>query len=320
YLYQHFCSNNHSIEDLRIQIIEVVDNNSELINREDFWIRVLNTAHPFGLNDSVKGYGSISSGLDPFCTRKHPYFSYVLPRIWRSHGKRKQPKRKGSTTLCRDIISSFNKAEFSVRHLYIRLRSLRKADLKLLYNYIITQSQINAWDPQFQAAILSYVASITKQHKTTNKMENYYLPCHFPNKSIEMTKFYTIFKDKSVQRLLPINHMVDKPKNVKVIYQYCPPISAKVFNHAKTLANVDIHVLSKNLHCCCTTSQFMNAQTGHVLTGNLNIVKNPLLRCLLAKGAKYRDPKPINWNKTNEAIAIALDKYIQYLARKYKKH
>ncbi|MCP4486197.1 MAG: GIY-YIG nuclease family protein, partial [Gammaproteobacteria bacterium] len=47
YLYQHFCSNNHSIEDLRIQIIEVVDNNSELINREDFWIRVLNTAHPF---------------------------------------------------------------------------------------------------------------------------------------------------------------------------------------------------------------------------------------------------------------------------------
>ncbi|MCP4473791.1 MAG: hypothetical protein GY821_04340, partial [Gammaproteobacteria bacterium] len=47
---------------------------------------------------------------------------------------------------------------------------------------------------------------------------------------------------------------------------------------------------------------------------------NPLLRCLLAKGAKYRDPKPINWNKTNEAIAIALDKYIQYLARKYKKH
>src|SRR5262249_55408736 len=90
YVVRHFNSAGHSINDLQIQIIETLAagcNKRDLENREDFWIRVLNTAYPFGLNDKIKGYGSVSLGINPLESNKHPYFCVKLPpRPRHTHG------------------------------------------------------------------------------------------------------------------------------------------------------------------------------------------------------------------------------------------
>ena len=43
-------------------------------------------------------------------------------------------------------------------------------------------------------------------------------------------------------------------------------------------------------------SQFLYAPCGHIVTGDLNIVRNVKLRDLLSKGPKYREPVSYSWH------------------------
>ena len=69
YSYQHF---NSDIDDISIMPIEeVVAKPSDgvtlackRLQREEFWYRELCTVFPYGLNDSVKGVGNVSSTTD----------------------------------------------------------------------------------------------------------------------------------------------------------------------------------------------------------------------------------------------------------------
>ena len=68
YLYQHFCSDGHSEEDISVMPLEEVKLEegecntltSKRLKREDYWYRELGTIYPYGLNDNVKRIGNIS--------------------------------------------------------------------------------------------------------------------------------------------------------------------------------------------------------------------------------------------------------------------
>ena len=66
---EHFASTGHSLEDLQIKLIEQLTpepNESQSSidlrrrNREEFWIRELGTLNPYGLNDKIQPWGSLS--------------------------------------------------------------------------------------------------------------------------------------------------------------------------------------------------------------------------------------------------------------------
>ena len=71
YIYQHFNSDSHTLEDMCIAPIEevVLDHNdtmtlsSKRMQREEYWYRELCTVFPYGLNDNVKGIGNVSSKI-----------------------------------------------------------------------------------------------------------------------------------------------------------------------------------------------------------------------------------------------------------------
>ena len=44
-------------------------------------------------------------------------------------------------------------------------------------------------------------------------------------------------------------------------------------------------------------SIFKNDHYGHVITGNLEIIENTMLRNIFKKGPKYRLPQRINWSE-----------------------
>ena len=68
-LHRHFHQPDHSVDDMRVQILEKVYHSSEnptLLTslrrtRELFWIKELGTAKPYGFNDQIKGVGTLSS-------------------------------------------------------------------------------------------------------------------------------------------------------------------------------------------------------------------------------------------------------------------
>ena len=97
-LHRHFHQPTHSVDDMRVQILEkvyifdkpVLSTSLRRI-RELHWIKELGTAKPYGFNDQIKGVDALSS------TSFEETNIYELfnkhPRRKRSHGKRHYKKK-----------------------------------------------------------------------------------------------------------------------------------------------------------------------------------------------------------------------------------
>jgi hypothetical protein len=102
---RHFASTDHSVRDFSIQIAETADKNHSIVGRELFWIKLLNTAYPYGLNDSIHGYGNVSEGLNPLEKASQPYFS--APSAFRKRKSIHKRRRNGRlVTDAVDIIAN----------------------------------------------------------------------------------------------------------------------------------------------------------------------------------------------------------------------
>ena len=68
-LHRHFHQSDHCVDDMRMQIFDKVYHNSEnptLLTsfrktRQLYWIKKFGTAKPYGLNDQIKGVGTLST-------------------------------------------------------------------------------------------------------------------------------------------------------------------------------------------------------------------------------------------------------------------
>ncbi|MCP3684084.1 MAG: hypothetical protein GY861_15490, partial [bacterium] len=94
YLAMHFRGTDHSLSDFTVLIAEVVAAANNLQKRELFWIKLLNTACPFGLNDNIAAYGNISEGITPLDRTSHPYFSLPCGICNRSKFQKKHRRSK----------------------------------------------------------------------------------------------------------------------------------------------------------------------------------------------------------------------------------
>ena len=109
-LHRHFHQPDHSVDDMRVQILEKVYHSSEnptLLTslrrtRELFWIKELGTAKPYGFNDQIKGVGTLSSIS---CKKTNIYSLFnKQPRRKRSHGKGTTIKELLSQMLLRALL------------------------------------------------------------------------------------------------------------------------------------------------------------------------------------------------------------------------
>jgi hypothetical protein len=96
-----------------------------------------------------------------------------------------------------------------------------------------------------------------------------------------------------------------------------------VFNYTNTLKTIDsIGVLGQALKktCECSQSSFRYAPSGHIVTGNLDVVNNTELKDILKKGTKYRIPTITDRNKIKADFLDSLNRFISQLARRIKIH
>ena len=83
-----------------------------------------------------------------------------------------------------------------------------------------------------------------------------------------------------------------------------------MFNYNQTLRNInldDYHNASSS--CDCKSSTFRCEPHGHVITGDLRIVRDRKLRRLLEKGPKYREQNVIDWKLNKKILLTAIDDY-----------
>ncbi len=195
------------------------------------------------------------------------------------------------------------------------MRGRTRQDVRL-----ISQQVLNSPNPTplgnntFYKFVQCYVASYYSKRQLDHSKPDYFLPVFYDNIGMEKLKFHTIFKDRSLQNLIPIDRS-QLPK-VTVTYTFDIKASVKIFNYSTFLSKIDLTNPSA-IPCDCASSSYKYLPVGHIITGDLSIVKDLALRNLLSKGTKYRIPKHLDWYKTKTAACDALMKYVSHLSRKF---
>ena len=112
-----------------------------------------------------------------------------------------------------------------------------------------------------------------------------FLKIKFANKGIDALNLSNILNQKSVQSNIP--PYFEYKESPCISYSYTCSVATKIFNYKTSLQQIDFQSLSQNpLPCSCSGSEFRYAPCGHIVTGDLNIVRNDKLRDLLRKGPK----------------------------------
>ena len=104
---------------------------------------------------------------------------------------------------------------------------------------------------------------------------------------------------KSVRDTIP--QFLSNRKPPRVSYSYTKTISSQIFNQKKVVEELDFDGGTGDMHCDCSTCKYCYEPAGHVVTGDLNIIRDAKLRSLVEKGPSFREQNSINW-KINEDI------------------
>ena len=121
-----------------------------------------------------------------------------------------------------------------------------------------------------------------------------YIRLKFRNKGIEMINLPQILNSKVIKGTIP--NFIEHKEPPIVSYAYPPTIGQKNFNFRKTMKHFNFDINVSDLPCTCKESPFIDKDIGHVVTGNLRIIKDRKLRQLIEKGPSYREQRYINWD------------------------
>ena len=280
------------------------------LQREEYWYKELKSIYPYGLNDNVRKVGNISKNK-----------GIVVWTLFNKQTRkfRKRPKRTTRSdrnkTKIEDsieaLLTNYKSPRF-VSKLRIYIMSLPVNSMKKLgslADVLLIQQTV----PKYILLIIKDLVKfrLDKKHdssETTEEITNKkFIKVHFRNKGIEMIDLPRILNSKTVRNAIPA-FIFDKRLPV-VSYSYCKTIGPTIFNFKQSIKDFNFDTDVSNRFCNCTDSPFIDSQIGHILTGNLNIIKDRKLRKLIQKGPSYREQNNINWDINLKICKKAVREY-----------
>ena len=309
---------------MRVRIIEKIyhHTNSPTLStpyrrqREEYWIRKLGTALPYGCNDNVSTIGNLSS---PGCqsVRVMNLFNSSQRRK-RSHGHRHNNSQIPHNVSFDSLLELF-KNKLGLHHVRTKLYSLPLTKLRYLHEKCLKNTYSNTYslENRLNSIILdiSYFRLFKPVTATQNDSEHRsFLKLKYINKGLDMINLVNILHHKKVVSKIP-NYFKDQTIP-QISYSYTHCIAPKIFNYKSVLKEIDLDADKNAPTCSCSNdSPFIHNPVGHIITGDLNIISNKLLQDVLLKGPKYREPKSFSWKQNFKIIMDSVETY----ARKWVK-
>ena len=189
-------------------------------------------------------------------------------------------------------------------------------DIKICYLIVIDLCN------HFKTRSISFLDFKKHNFKVNKKPVNKYsefVPINFVSKELEYFGLNCILNDSDAMKVFPFKDLSKKFSNPQFRFSTC-------FKYKKSIradvTNYKEHILSNepisNVTCFCSHySDFIDPSVGHVITGNVDIVKNNKLRKLFKKGYTYIEPVYINKFDIFRSVKSDLHRYIKSLATKY---
>lgn len=271
--------------------------------REDYWIKLLRTVYPYGLNDKVKS------------TTQDKPVGKLFPPLSR-HGSRYVDQRSrnhrnlDNQSLDLDaFFTMINKFNIDIRANEFRktLDSFRQKDLRRLaaeanLKLFSCSDHIKRWYEQLIDVFFTKI--YTEEKEKSKKAPKYLLPIFFDNKGLELIQLKKILRSPEVISKLPQQLQTEEPPSV--VYNLSRTIRTSIFNYKQTVSSINVNdhlTYGTNLPSCdCHNSPFIDRDHNHIITGDLRLIENQHLRKLISKGPNYREPRTLNLKKCRETI------------------
>lgn len=320
YLVKHFNANGHSLDDLEILILENLDQTcgkQERLKKENFWIRSLVSAFPFGLNDKIDKYGIVSNGISPLNHKNHPYFSIKIPRKPRNRCRRPfKHSRSSSHSNIYSIIDFLKNDNPDGRLLFVKLFNLSK---KLLRSLLCMLNEGSLQISQETKLGIEAILARRFQEKLTHGLEKkkIFVSVDFPNKGMEKLHLHTIFKDRRIVKLTGATNQ-SNTWDVILAYKFMQPEGRRLMTYSKELKHLNSASLLEALkqNCDCQQSKFNYQPAGHIITGDMNFVSNSQLHKILSYGTNYRMPVKIDYDEVETTANECINNVAIKLKRK----
>ena len=144
------------------------------------------------------------------------------------------------------------------------------------------------------------------------------------NPLVEEVNLISILKNKNIADKFPMKFFdtsnlksndlcnIDKPS---ISYKYTKTIRNTILNYNSVIKESLDH---QDMVCQCNTSQYKNSDHGHIVTGNLNFIKNLELRKVFEQGLNFRIPVLRDKTRALKSISEGLTDYIKKTSNRYK--
>lgn len=313
FVYNHFRTTGHTVHNVILQPLEYITFDSTASkgykiqarhNAELKWIRNLQTPYPLGLNDNIYREGNISKnpGIDVFNIMS------ITKRKRRSHGCRKNHNIKRKSQCHLSLAELYDVYNRSGRHKLLSkitnlsISSIQKLDEEADDVYIRAH-------PFYEVACIvqSYTQHVLRPHiDVTSDHQRHFLKISYLNKGIDFIDMSSIFKDRRVIDKIP--KYFKNTETPMICYKYKRSTRGLLFNYNRIVSDLDIKT-STPTECDCSSSKFCYGPAGHVITGDLNAIKDTRIRKLISKGPKYRIPANIDFDACRQEIAESLSNF-----------
>ena len=128
---------------------------------------------------------------------------------------------------------------------------------------------------------------------------------------MECAVFHKIFGDINLGSILGTSEMrsalplgLAGKFGVRLVFSYGRTVGSKILNYNNILKNTgDLSYTDiLNMDCDCNDSPFKHEQLGHIITGNLEIIKDGSLRQICSYGTKFRENPLLNLQNIRNQI------------------
>lgn len=133
---------------------------------------------------------------------------------------------------------------------------------------------------------------------------------HFSNKVMKLIDLPSVFNNTSLfnnTNVTSSNTIFTNFPTTTVVYNLPKLIRSTIFNFNRVTLQVNIdEFLSAPDHflCNCCNSPYTDKNQGHIVTGNLRLIKNNQLHKHFCKASKYKTPTSINFHDAKKVYFL----------------
>ena len=292
HLVNHFTKVHGQLVMPHVRILETMYENEEDKVRKEAetkWILALNTTYPWGLNTNVTGYGALTETTDPADRRKCPWFTVKFQRVI-PRGYKQKHKKKSRVSRLNDGDTSFRfleayKAETQMKTKYRLLTSLKTSELQRLRR--LAEAEATSDTYRIYQEIASFALSRIKKEEPVEKKESFYVAHEHVNFASTILR-----PERVIGRSKLIRSLDPRPCTPRIVVTRRLPstLGSLVINYSKFLRTLCPERIMQYsaAQCDCATSPYCDQNSGHVVSGDLRVVADDVLRTALSKGSSYR--------------------------------